>query len=66
MLLGRERTTLPWCFGPRDTTPLVDFRVCKLDLVIKTSPKKVNHPAHPAEDDQYDHPDRQNHGASRP
>ncbi len=40
MLLGLERTTLPWCFGLRDTTPLIDWRVCKFDLVLKTSQKQ--------------------------
>jgi hypothetical protein len=65
MLLDLEGTTLPWCFNLRYTTPLVDCRVCKFDLILKTSQKEVNHPAHPAEDDEDDHPDRQNHGASR-
>jgi hypothetical protein len=38
MTLGLEGTTLQ-CFGLRDTTPLVDCRVCKFDLVLKTSQK---------------------------
>ena len=35
------------------------------DLVLKMSQKEVNYPAHPAKDEQDDHPDCQNHRASR-
>ena len=41
-----------------------DFVRRHFDLVLKTSQKEVNHPVHPTEDEQDDHPDRQNHGAS--